>query len=102
MTSKQLQTSSGLIFDVLDKYDEANLLLEQARREVLARQLEIDRLMATLRRLAAIPVSSHVPPGITPFGFPLMVDRMRSSVSSETLEDRVRRIMQRQERQASL
>ena len=47
--AKQLQASSSLLFEVLEKYDSGNLLLLQARREVLDRQLEQSRLMATLR-----------------------------------------------------
>jgi len=38
-TSKQLQTSSGLIFEVLVNHDANNLLLDQARRSMLG-QLE--------------------------------------------------------------
>ena len=37
---KQLQASGGLFFDVFAKYDPDNLLLTQARKEVLERQLE--------------------------------------------------------------
>ncbi|MBA2668942.1 MAG: ligase-associated DNA damage response DEXH box helicase, partial [Gemmatimonadetes bacterium] len=39
-TARQLQASSGLFFDVFSRYDPANLLLTQAHREVLERQLE--------------------------------------------------------------
>ena len=41
---RQLQASSGLIFDVLREYDPSNLLLDQARREVFELQLEETRL----------------------------------------------------------
>ena len=43
-TARQLQASSGLFFDVLQRYDPENLLLAQAPREVLERQLESTRL----------------------------------------------------------
>lgn len=49
-TGKQLQASSGLLYDTLDRYDPAHLLLDQARREVLESQLEIGRLRAVLER----------------------------------------------------
>ena len=48
-TARQLQVSSGLFFDVLQRYDPTNLLLSQAAREVLERQLESTRLGETLR-----------------------------------------------------
>src|SRR4029079_8729257 len=51
-TARQLQVSSGLFFDVLRRYDPDNLLLAQATREVLERQLESSRMAATLHRLA--------------------------------------------------
>src|SRR6202000_1070688 len=40
-TTRQIQASSGLIFDVLTQYDPDNLLLDQSRLEVLEAQLEI-------------------------------------------------------------
>jgi len=43
-TAKQVQASSGLIFDVFENYDKDNLLLDQAKREVLEQQLEFRRL----------------------------------------------------------
>ena len=48
--TKQLQASSGLLYDVFTTYDSDNLLLRQAVREVLERQLE-----ASPRRRAVAP-----------------------------------------------
>ena len=50
---RQMQASSGLLFDVFMRYDRGNLLIEQAHREVLERQLERSRLGQTLERLVA-------------------------------------------------
>jgi ATP-dependent Lhr-like helicase len=91
-TARQLQMSSSLFFDVLRQYDPGNLLLSQAAREVLERQLESTRLGATLRRLSAATVVVRHPRRVTPFGFPLVVDRNREKVSSESLADRIRRM----------
>jgi ATP-dependent helicase Lhr and Lhr-like helicase len=55
-SAKQLQASSGLFFDVFARYDPDNLLLGQAHREVLERQLERSRLGRTLERLAGSKV----------------------------------------------
>src|SRR6185369_4028248 len=49
-STKQLQASSGLFFEVFRKYDKGNLLLGQAEREVLSQELEISRLRTTLGR----------------------------------------------------
>jgi ATP-dependent Lhr-like helicase len=91
-TARQLQASSGLLFDVFQRHDPANLLLEQAHREVLERQLERSRLGRALERLAASRVVVTTPRRTPPLAFPLLVQRARERVSSETLADRVRRM----------
>jgi ATP-dependent Lhr-like helicase len=99
-SAKQMQMSSGLLFDVLDKYDADNLLLQQARREVLAQQLEQSRLARALERVAAGEFVVTEPPRPTPLAFPLMVSRLRQTVSSETLENRVAKMIGQFERVA--
>ncbi|MDH5264331.1 MAG: ligase-associated DNA damage response DEXH box helicase [Betaproteobacteria bacterium] len=91
-SSRQVQATSGLIYEVFARWDAGNPLLGQAEREVLERELEFSRLASALRRLSASPVllrQTHKP---TPFAFPLMVARLREKLSSEKLADRVRRM----------
>jgi ATP-dependent Lhr-like helicase len=94
-SARQLQVSSSLLFDVFSEFDPANLLLEQARREVLERQFEQSRLGRTLRRLREserVIVRTERP---TPFSFPLVLERLGSNtnaMSSEKLEDRIERM----------
>jgi ATP-dependent Lhr-like helicase len=91
-TNRQVQATSGLIYEVFARWDPANPLLGQAEREVLERQLEFSRLAAALRRMAAAPVvlrQTHKP---TPFAFPIMVGRFREKLTSEKLADRVARM----------
>jgi len=99
-TARQLQASSGLFFDVFQRYDPGNLLLAQAHREVLERQLERSRLGATLRRLSRARVVVTSPKRFTPLSFPLLVDRTRNKVSSEKLSDRIKRMQLALERAA--
>ena len=99
-TARQLQASSGLFFDVLERHDPSNLLLSQARREVLERQLERSRLGRTLERLATARVVTLTPRRTPPLAFPLLVDRARDRVSSETLAERIRRMQLSLERAA--
>jgi len=89
---RQLQASSGLLFDVFVRYDSGNLLLNQAHREVLERQLERSRLGQTLERLGSAMVVVQDMKRPSPLCFPLMVDRTRNRVSSEKLGDRIRRM----------
>ncbi len=89
---RQMQASSSLLFDVFMRYDPANLLIEQAHREVLERQLERSRLGQTLDRLSrgSVEVKDIARP--SPLSFPILVDRTRHRVSSEKLADRIRRM----------
>jgi ATP-dependent Lhr-like helicase len=91
-TNKQVQATSGLIYEVFARWDAGNPLLAQAEREVLERELEFSRLATAMRRLSGSPVvlrQTHKP---TPFAFPLMVARLREKLTSEKLADRVRRM----------
>ena len=47
-STRQLQASSALFYEVFRKYDAGNLLLAQAESEVLSQELDIARLRATL------------------------------------------------------
>ncbi len=97
---RHLQASSNLFFEVFSQYDPGNLLLEQSRREVLDQQLEFTRLGTTLQRLEANRVVLHEPPKVTPLAFPLLVDKLRDRVSSETLAERVKKMQTQLERAA--
>jgi len=98
-SARQMQMSAGLLYDVFRNYDPDNLLLEQAAREVLERQLEASRLASALMRLrhSAPLVRDIARP--TPFAFPLMVERLRETLSNEQIEARVTRILRDIERQ---
>ncbi|WP_373060127.1 ligase-associated DNA damage response DEXH box helicase [Gemmatimonas sp.] len=89
---KQMQASSSLLYDVFVNYDPDNLLIRQARREVLERQLESGRLGRVLARLSQSTVRVVDVERPTPLAFPLLVDSTRSRVTSEKLADRVRRM----------
>ena len=91
-SARQLQASSSLFYDVFSKYDAENLLLAQAQREVLERQLEQSRLSQTLQRLSQSRVEMVFAPRPTPLSFPLFVSRMQARLSSEKLADRIRRL----------
>jgi ATP-dependent Lhr-like helicase len=99
--ARHLQASSGLFYEVFARYDPDNLLLVQARREVLDRQLERSRLALTLERLAAARIRRVEIARPSPLAFPLIVEHLReTSLSSEKLADRVRRMQARLEKAA--
>ena len=99
-SARQLQATSGLFFEVFRQYDPSNMLLTQAHREVLERQLERSRLGRTLQRIAGAQVIVTSPPKVSPLAFPLWVDRNRERVSSEKLADRIKRMQLSLERAA--
>ena len=90
---RQLQASSSLFFEVFRKYDAGNRLLGQAEREVLAQELEVSRLTATLQRLAALPLQRVDLTAPSPFALPLLVERLREQLSTEKLKDRLDRLL---------
>lgn len=92
MTSRQMQASTGLLFDVFSNYDPDNLLLKQSRKEVMEQQLERSRLAGTLTEMREAKILLRNPPRFSPLSFPLTVDRLREKLSSEKLIDRVRRM----------
>ncbi|MEO5589992.1 MAG: ligase-associated DNA damage response DEXH box helicase [Gemmatimonadaceae bacterium] len=99
-SARQLQASSGLFFDVFARYDADNMLLSQAHREVLERQLERTRLGRALQRLSTARLLLTSPPRTPPLAFPLLVDRTRDRVSSEKLVDRIQRMQRSLEKAA--
>ncbi|GAB3460571.1 ligase-associated DNA damage response DEXH box helicase [Massilia terrae] len=100
-STRQLQASSSLFFEVFSKHDAGNLLLTQAQREVLEQELELGRLRDTLDELHARRVALREVRRATPFAFPLMVERFREKVSTEKLSDRVARMVRELEKAAA-
>ncbi|PWF55655.1 ligase-associated DNA damage response DEXH box helicase [Massilia glaciei] len=101
-STRQLQASSGLFFEVFRQHDADNLLLGQARREVLEQELEIGRLRDTLVALQGRQRAFYVTARATPFAFPLMIERLREKLSTEKLSDRVARMVRELEKAASI
>ena len=90
--SRHLQSSSSLFFDVFDQYEPENLLLQQAYDELLSHQLDEVRLRKALKRIQSHKIILKTTERFTPLAFPIMVDRLRERLSSESLTDRVKRM----------
>lgn len=90
--TRHLQSSSQLFFDVFREHEKDNLLLRQAYDEIFDHQVEIARLRKTLERINRQRIIVKTPEKPTPFSFPIMVDRLREKLSSEKLEDRIRKM----------
>ena len=92
-SAKQLQASSSLFFEVFRKHDAGNLLLTQSQQEVLRDELDVQRLGATLEQLQTKTLQWQRIQRATPFAFPLVVERLRESITSEKLSDRIARMV---------
>jgi ATP-dependent helicase Lhr and Lhr-like helicase len=100
VATRQLQASASLFWEVFRQHDPGNLLLGQARNEVLERELDIGRLRDALDRIADCSLQSVTLERPSPLAFPLMVERLRERLSTEKLSERVARLVAELERAA--
>ena len=92
--ARHLQASAGLLFNVFNEYESNNVLLRQSFQEVFDQQMEEIRLREMLQRIQRSKIVLTYPQRLTPFCFPIKVDSLREELTSEKLEDRVRRMQQ--------
>lgn len=90
--TKHLQSGSQLIFEVFRDYEPNNLLFQQAYRETFEHQLEEGRLLMVLERIQRQNIVWKACQKPTPFSFPIITDRLRERLSSESLADRIKRM----------
>jgi ATP-dependent Lhr-like helicase len=90
--ARHLQSSASLLFNVFAEYDPHNLLMRQAYHEVMEQQMEEVRLRNMLERIRQGQIVLRFPQKLTPFCFPIKVDSMREDLSSEKLEDRIKKM----------
>ncbi len=101
-SARQVQASSGLIFEVLKEHDSKNLLLDQSRREVLVAQLEFKRLETALQAVAKRRWIIKQPERLTPLSFPLWAESVQSQMmTSENYQTRVERMLKQLENAAA-
>ncbi|SMD45124.1 ATP-dependent helicase Lhr and Lhr-like helicase [Aquiflexum balticum DSM 16537] len=86
---KHLQANSGILYGVFEDYDPDNLLLRQAHHEVLNMQMEKNKILEAIQKINKQQIILKSPGQFTPFSFPIMVDRLRATLTSESLEDRI-------------
>lgn len=89
---KHLQASAQLIFEVFREYEPDNLLYRQTMEEALHFQLEEARLRSALTRISSQRLLVATPEKITPFAFPIMVERLRERFTSEDLATQIQKM----------
>jgi len=95
---RQLQASSGLLYDVLRQHDPDHILLTLAEHEVLHDQLDLGSLATTLSSCQARTLSLQHPTSLGPLSFPLWAERLRGQFSNEDWKTRVLRAAQQLEK----
>jgi len=95
--NKHLRANSNLFYKVFRQYDADNLLLRQADEEVIHQHLEHHRVVAIFEQIAEGKIFITNIDGITPFCFPIMVDRFREQLSTEQLADRIKKMIDQAE-----
>ena len=94
-TSYQLQISSSLFYDVFTKHEKDHLLIKQAYKEVKEYQLENRRIKKSLKRLSNFQILLNETSTPTPFAFPLLVERLKNTLSNESIEKRVEKLIKK-------
>lgn len=92
--ARHLQSSASLLFNVFAEYEPGNLLMRQAFNEVMDQQMDEPRLRNMLQRIGQSKIIIEFPKQLTPFCFPIKVDSMRETLTSEKLEDRIVKMQQ--------
>ena len=97
-TATQLQISSNLLFDVFTKYENNHLLLKQSYNEVKKKLLESSRIDDWLKRSTNLKLILNNTNQPSPFAFPLVVERLSNSLSNESIDKRVDRLIKSYEK----
>jgi ATP-dependent Lhr-like helicase len=74
---------------VLCEHDGQNLLLGQARREVLEQQFEYRRLAAVLEAIAAKEIKIVDTPRLSPLAFPIWAEHIQSRLTTQGWLERI-------------
>ncbi|MFC7337828.1 ligase-associated DNA damage response DEXH box helicase [Haloferula chungangensis] len=80
---RSIQTSASLLFEVFNRYDPENLLLDQSKREILEGQLEFSRMHEVLIGISRKPLRLIELTRLSPFSFPLWAERLYSIISTK-------------------
>lgn len=91
-TNRQIQASSGLIYEVFSKYDPNNLLYLQSKEEIMVKYFELNRLQDVLKRLHESTLVIKTLNRFSPFSLPLYIERTSGHLSTEDLAARIEKI----------
>ncbi len=94
-TMKNLQMSSSLLFEVFQNFEPEQPLYNQSFDEVKFFQFQESRLISVLRKLQDMPFEHYKTSRPSPLAFPLIIERIGSLVTSESLQERLQKMKDR-------
>ncbi|MBN9376758.1 MAG: DNA ligase-associated DEXH box helicase [Chlamydiales bacterium 38-26] len=83
---RQIQMTTSLLYEVFTKFDPTNLLLQQAKQEVLVKDLELQRLKDVLQRIRTSAFKFVQLRKLSPFALPIYVEGESQYLSNEDLK----------------
>ncbi|MGA1029528.1 MAG: ligase-associated DNA damage response DEXH box helicase [Flavobacteriaceae bacterium] len=92
LKAKHLQSGSQLFYEVFKDYEPDNLLYLQALEETFDHGMERGRLTQVMESLQNKTLVWRPCSQPTPFAFPIITDRIRTKLSSESVEDRIKKM----------
>jgi len=98
---REIQSSSRLLFEVLERYDPGNLLLLQSQREIMEKQLEYSRLKVSLTDIEQRPIHLIETENLTPMALPLWADRLSATLPAGDAAARLEQMIENLTRAAS-
>ncbi|MGB2085739.1 MAG: ligase-associated DNA damage response DEXH box helicase [Flavobacteriaceae bacterium] len=99
--TKHLQSGAQLFYDVFKAYETDNLLYQQALEETFDHGMERGRMTQVFEKIGQQEIVWRECLHPTPFSFPLITDRLRSKLSSERVEDRIKKMFLQLEKAVS-
>lgn len=90
---RQIQVSSGILFEVFKQYEPQHLLYQQAFQEVYRDYFQTDRLKAIMERIHNSAFLYQPLKQLTPLSVPLYASAMWGKLSPEDLAERIQKEM---------
>lgn len=92
-TGSQVMISSSLLFEVFKNHEPDHKLYLQSYREAYGHQFQEDDLRIVAKRIESETLNWVNCKRPSPFAFPLLVERTASRITSESLHDRVEKMI---------
>lgn len=89
---RQMQWSSGIIFEVLRRHEPTHPLLAEAYAEATHRFLHLDGALAYLEGMARRPIVQVATPEVSPFAFGMYASRIRETMMLEDPQAAIERL----------